>query len=486
MPPEVWASLSNVSEKGGVCAHRTCPLTIRERLQTCHPMNSSPPSGPLILSIPNETLHHIFSFLHDSSPNYPFVNDQYSHDESFVQYQVNGKDYEVAQVLVLRSVCRHFRAITAELDFWYDAYFRFIDLIPPSYEDSFASFGPRYPERQFLTALFSDANLVKSLGQRKTDWRFESLEGLTAVMESVPLFVQNARAIDLEIMDVEEYATEPSDFDMAINAIASCSHITKLSTRLADGVNLSTIAASFPALETLSCRENNSFHGSLALLNRLRTLRLDFFDGDQPSPRLWLPLRSAETLTELSLQCGPDVDTQIFNTMSLDRFVNLKTLRIGPLCDSIIDSLIRGQIQLDVFGTTLIRRYVPINRFIDLLRAESLRNLKELELSDRHDDNSDRGATAQHWALVFDAFTSMLPSVQEVQLDAPLHLKCCQYFDRMVNLKLLNWDGSASPVFGCGRTNNPKAKIVKALDSAFANFMEKPQFAVHHIGSRET
>lgn len=446
-------------------------------------MNSSPPSGPLILSIPNETLHHIFSFLHDS-PDDPFVSIQYSHDESFVRYQVNGKDYEIAQVLVLRSVCRHFRAITAELDFWYDADFRFRDLIPPSYEDTIESrLGPRYPERQFLMALFSDANLVKSLGQRKTDWRFESLEGLTAVMEGVPLFVQNARAIDLEIMDVEEFATQPSDFDMAINAIASCSHITKLSTRLANSVNLSAIAASFPALETLSCRENNSFHGSLALLNRLCTLRLDYFDGDHPSPRRWLPLRSAETLTELSLQCGPDVDTQIFDTMSLERFVNLKTLHIGPLCDSIINFLIRGQIQLDVFETTLIRRYVPINRFIDLLRAESLRNLKELELSNRYDDTSDRGATAQYWALVFDAFTSMLPSVQEVQLDAPLHLKCCRYFARMVNLKILNWDGSASPVFGCGRTNNPKAKIVMALDSAFVNFMEKPQFAVHHIGS---
>ena len=446
-------------------------------------MNSSPPSGPFILSIPNEIVHHIFSFLHESPPDDPFVSDQYSHDEAFVRYQVNGKDYEVAQVLVPRLVCRHFRAITADLDFWYDADFRFIDLIPPSYEDRESMFGPRYPERQFLKALFSDANLVKSLGQRKTAWRFESLEGLMAVMEGVPLFVQNAREIDLEIMDVDEYSARPSDFDTAINTIASCSHITKLSTRLAYDLDLTKIAASFPVLETLSCHENNSFHGSLALLDRLRTLRLDYFDDDPPSPRRWLPLRSAETLTELSLECGPDVDTQIFDTTSLERFVNLKTLHIGPLCDSIINFLIRAQIQLDVLETTLIRRHVPINRFVDLLRAESLRNLKELGLSSRHDSTSDRAATEQYWALVFDAFTSMLASVQEVQLDAPLHLKCCRYFARMAHLKILNWDGSASPVFGCGRTNNPKAKITKALDSAFANFMEKPQFAVHHIGS---
>ena len=445
-------------------------------------MNRSPPSGPLILSIPNEILHHIFSFLHVSPPDDPFVSDPYSYDESFVLYQVNGKRYEVAQELVLRSVSRHFRAITAELDFWYDADFRFIDLIPSSYEDRHSRFGARYPERKFLKALFGDANLVKSLGKRKTDWRFESLEGLMTVMECVPLFVQNARAIDLEIMDVDTYRAQPSDFDAAIDVIASCSHITKLSTRLANDVNLSKIAAYFPALETLSCRENNSFQGSLALLDRLRTLRLDYYDDKFPSPRRWLPLRSAETLTELSVQCGPDVDTQIFDTTSLLMFVNLKILHIRPLCDSIINFLIRAQIQLDVFETTLIRRYVAINRFVELLRAASLRNLKELELSNRHDDTSDRSATEQYWALVFDSFTSMLPSVQEVQLDAPLHLKCCRYFARMGNLKILNWDGSASPVFGCGRTNNPKAKIVKALDSAFANFMEKPLFAVHHIG----
>ena len=212
-------------------------------------------------------------------------------------------------------------------------------------------------------------------------------------------------------------------------------------------------------------------------------MRLDYFDDEPPIPRRWLPLRSAETLTELSLECGPDVDTQIFDATSLERFVNLKTLHIGPLCDSIINFLIRAQIHLDVLETTLIRRHVPINRFVDLLGAESLRNLKELELSNRHDSTSDRAATEQYWALVFDAFTSMLPSVQEVQLDAPLHLKCCRYFTRMANLKILNWDGSTSPVFGCGRTNNPKPKITKALDSAFANFIEKPQFAVHHIGS---
>ena len=151
-------------------------------------MNRPPPSGPLILSVPNEILHHIFSRLYDLS-----------RDEPFVKYHLNGRKYEVAQMLVLRSVCRHLRAITAELDFWYHADFQFTDLIPPSYE--VGSFMPRYPEGRFLKALFGDAHLVNSLAQRKTNWVFQSLEGLMAVLEGVPLFVQNAQAIHLEIME---------------------------------------------------------------------------------------------------------------------------------------------------------------------------------------------------------------------------------------------------------------------------------------------
>jgi hypothetical protein len=44
----------------------------------------------------------------------------------------------------------------------------------------------------------------------------------------------------------------------------------------------------------------------------------------------------------------------------------------------------------------------------------------------------------------------------------------------MVNLRILNWDGSTNPHFGCGTTNNPKAKIEEALDAAFAEFIKKP------------
>src|ERR1700685_2977202 len=220
-------------------------------------MSSNPAPTPLILSIPNEILHHILSFL-----------PRLSHGEPFIQFQLNGEDHEAPQMLVLRSVCRLFRAITTELDFWYDAAFSFARLVSSS--------GIPDQEGRFLRVLFTDANLVESLGRRKTDWMFESLEGLMAVMEGVPLFIQNARTINLEIMEDEmPYPhREPSSIDIAIDTLAACSHITTLNIRLADTVHLTAIAMSFPSLEKLTCTETTHFRGSLQRLSHLQSLHI--------------------------------------------------------------------------------------------------------------------------------------------------------------------------------------------------------------------
>jgi len=248
---------------------------------------------------------------------------------------------------------------------------------------------------------------------------------------------------------------------------------------LGDNINLDGLAEAFPILEVFTCSEANSYSGSLQGLDRLRKLYLSCWDDDISTALSFLPLSSAGTLTELTLDCK-DVDDPVFNTDPLDAFVNLKSLNIGPLCDSVCDFISRARIHLDVFETCLIRQLAPIDKFSNMLRAESLRDLKEFGLSNRHDDNSDRRAAGLYWSHVFDVFTSILFSVEEVQLDVPLHLQCCQYFARMVNLKLLNWDGTIYPVFGCVRASPPKEQIKRALDTAFANFTEKPLFAVHY------
>jgi F-box domain len=433
---------------------------------------SRPLQTPFILSIPNEILHHILSFLPDLSSSEPFV-----------YYKADGKDYRVAQMLVLRSVCRKIRDITPELDFWYDPDFLFADLATPEHIGSFMR---PYYEQQFLKALFSDAGLVESLGRRKTDWRFESLEGVLSVKEYIPLFTENARTLYLEIVDPDEEdirdpEMEPTILQIAMDLLSECEHVTTLNIRLGDNVDLDELAEAFPTLEVLNFSETNCYSGSLQELDHLRKLYLGCWDDDISTALSFLPLNSAETLTELTLNCR-DVDNPVFHTGSLDAFVNLKSLNIGPLCDSICDFIIRAKIRLDIFETSLIRQLVLIDKFSNMLRAECLRELKEFGLSSRQDENSDRRITRRYWSRVFDVFTSTLLFVEEVQLDAPLHLQCCQYFARMVNLKLLNWDGTIHPVFGCVRASPPDGQIMRALDKVFANCTEKPQFAVHFLG----
>jgi hypothetical protein len=424
-------------------------------------------SPPFILSIPNEVIHHILSFLPDLTRDQPFVH-----------YNSNGKDYAVAQMLVLRSVCRKFRAITAELDFWYDSEFLFADLATPV---PFGEFMRPYYDQQFLKALFSDADFANSLGRRKTDWKFESIEGILAVIDGVPLFAENARALYLEILEHDEMrnlGSDPSTVDIAIDLLSECENVTTLDIRLAENVDLDEIAEAFPSLEIFRCSEAEQHSGSLQELDRLRKLYINSWSTDISTTLSLLPLNSAKTLTELKLD-GGIVGNSVFNTDSLNVFVNLKSLNIGPLCDSICNFLIQAKFHLDAFETSLIRRHA--SKFANMLRAECLRDLKRFGLTNYHDDQYDPPATQRFWFLAFDAFTSILLSVEEVQLCVPLHLQCCPYFARMINLKLLNWDGTTNPSFGCPTGSHPTVQIQRALDTAFSNFMEKPQVAVHFI-----
>jgi F-box domain len=430
---------------------------------------SSPPSKPFILNVPNEVLHDIFSRLYDLS-----------YDQSFVNYRSNGKEYEVSQMLVLRSVCRRFRAITSKLDFWHDADFRFTELIPPRkiYGDHLL------PEdlSLFLEALFSDADLVESLSERKTDWVFESLQVLAAVLGSVPKFMENVRAIHLELLE-PEYFMHPSRLSVAIGEISiGRPKLIELSTRLSNFVELDEIATAFPTLKSLTIAEAGEIFGSLQQLGQLRKLYISAWEEIGPD-RPWLPLGSVATLTQLTLECGPEVDMPLFFDIdSLRAFVNLKSLGLRPLTEALCDFLIGSQIQLHTFEIRLNQQHVRIPRFIDLLHAKCLHNLKELDISSFRDGRRSHNATSQYWRLAFDAFTCLLPSVEEVQLDAPLHRKWCPYFARMPNLKILNWDGSGNPTFGFGRGGGVKARMEEKLNATFANRLEKPEFAVHFIG----
>ena len=457
------------------------------------PLNIGSPLRPSILTIPKEILHDILDLV--TVHPHPGALDEIP----FVEYQLNGEERKLSQILVLRSVCRDFRAITAELDFWYHYDFVFARLLSFPEEDPLNVSWRQSQEEELIEVLLIDTNLANSLGRRKTEWTLESLRALSAVMEGVPLFKQNARAIHVWIDDGLGWCDTPGA-EYAINMLAVCCNITTFSTHLTCNINLNAIAPSLPFLENLSV-STDYFEGSLQEFNGLQALHMecldeiywseDRYEDDVELPREfrpWLPLKSTETLTKLNLNCGRHVGISFFDLPSLDKFVNLKSLGLGPLDPDICDFLLGAQFQLDVFEPSIIPYRLHIDKFISMLQAPCLRTVTEFGLSNFHHGWRESYGTRnkqrtleRYYSLALDGFTSLLPSLEQVRLDVPLHVECCAYFARLTKLKSLNWDGSSYPVFGCGMTSagdpkveKDKVEVEKALERAFEGVMEKP------------
>jgi len=480
-------------------------------MNTINPgLNVEEPDPPTILRLPNEILFRILNSVCDNlNPNAyrvdPLLPNQKHQDYShrvrpFVEIESpTGKKYEVCQNLVLRSVCRRFRYISPELDFWYQPGFRFTELVAyrePSRTPNFPHFFiPNYcslrriAEEGLLKLLVADANFVDSLGRRKAEWVFEGLEGLIVVMEDVPLFKQNARTIGLWI--TMQNSTIPSPVDTAIDMLAVCFRITTLSIRETWSVNLSGIGTKFPFLENLNCLDIVTFEGSLDELSGLETLQMRLWQGDERIIRRpCLPLQCTKTLTTLSLNWDKAIGNSLFDLNALDEFISLKSLKIGPLNPRICDSLLRSHCQLEVFEPSIFRPLVPIDKLITMFQAPCLRTVRQFSLSHYyeahyvvpHGDHdwvypslhSEIHVKEHYWRLIFDTFTSLLSSVEQVKIDAAFHLECCAYFSRLRNLKLLHWDGSRYLPFGMSY-ENPKEEVEKALESVFSEFREKPR-----------
>lgn len=265
--------------------------------------------------------------------------------------------------------------------------------------------------------------------------------------------------------------------ETAINALGVCSHITELSIQSPHRFDLNSIASNFPLLESFSNPGTRDTRSSRRA-TRIEPLRL-LYDRFVPTDGPWLPLRSAETLTELSLRTGRDPVPGFVDTDAMAAFLNLKSLTLCSLTETLCEFTIGAPIQLEVFSINLIPRHVRIDRFVEMLRADCLCNLEILDIENWHDDTSDLYATERYWTAVFDAFTRTLSSVMEVQLSTPLHLEWCPYFGRMPDLKRLHWHGRMNPHF-CGETSDPQGRIVGALEATFANFVEKPQVVVRY------
>ena len=429
---------------------------------------SSPPSTCFISRAPNELLQLIFSFIPDAQYFDPY--DPY--------YSDSEGNHKVAQELILRSVCRRFRAIVNESDFWLAQNFEFASLLKRRLNN--------WEEGEFLRTLFKDRHLVKCL-QRKTAWTFGNLNSLFAVIKNIPSFPQSARNIALAIVDNQDYRPSdgPSAVTTAIEKLAICQHVTSLSIRWTMFVDLDAVVRSFPLVENIKLEEIIDCHGSLRRLTNVKELTIDNGSiSEDPSTFLSLviPAESAKSLTSLNVITSPMKEAATIPTVLLNQFVNLTRLCIQPLGNEMCDSITSANFQLQDFETVFAEKFISESKYLNIFAAQSLRHLKKLSLETY-------GLSKEQCRQIVVVITSNLHSLQHLEVDMALDCSLCRLFMSMVHLRYLQWrcsyslfDASDEPLPGgepFQKSTNLTDKAKKSFELAFADFAQKPRLDIY-------
>ena len=282
-----------------------------------------------IFILPNDVLREIFSFL----PPYDRV-----------EFTDNvGMKHDLSQILILRSVSRRFRILFYDLPFWYDDNSDFSRLLPWHVNQS-QSVG-------FFDQLYGDKNFV--CFSHKAGWTFSSLESLVILMAKVPQFHQNARRVTLNL-------EKEKDRDATIRALAKCHHITELSLLVETDMyrddcrpfNLSSVARSFPYLESLTLNGIRHSEGSLSNANlKSLVIRMRNWPGGPYVTSSLVPFNSARSLTKLSLVLYFDIDFRGVNPF--DSLDNLTDLKLFPLKRELWKPLVTAKFNLLHFSTEI-------------------------------------------------------------------------------------------------------------------------------------
>jgi hypothetical protein len=429
---------------------------------------SSPPSTCFISRVSNEVLQLIFSFI-PNAQGFDSYNSYHSHSEG---------NHNVAQELILRSVCRHFRAIVNESHFWLARNFKFASLLKRRLNNR--------EEGEFTRTLLKDRHLVKCL-QRKTAWNFSNLNSLFAVIKNIPSFPQCARNIALAIVDHEDYRRSdgPSAVTTAIEKLAICQHVTSLSIRWTMSVDLDAVVRSFPLLENIKLEEIIDCHGSLRRLTNVKKLTIDNRSiSEDPSTFLSLviPAESTKSLTSLNVVTSATKDPAIIPKILLNQFVNLTHLCIQPLGNEMCDSVTSASFQLQDFETEFAKKFISKFKYLDIFAAQSLRHLKKLSLETY-------GLSKEHCRQIVVVITSNLHSLQHLEVNMGLDCSLCRLFTSMVHLRYLKWrcsyslfDSNDGPLPGGDPFQKQTCrsdKVKRGFELAFADFAQKPRLDIY-------
>jgi hypothetical protein len=161
------------------------------------------------MQLPNELLREIFSYL--------IVSPGFSH---------TIKDSYRRDFFTLRSVCRTFRALVNELDFWWDEEFELVALLP--YDHKLYSAEIELRHGNFLTELLEDRQLIEWLGRRPS-WRFTNMTSFRTVYTLVHSFRDTITSIVFEgAINTPLVDGWRGSLRTGIQALANCPNLTSL------------------------------------------------------------------------------------------------------------------------------------------------------------------------------------------------------------------------------------------------------------------
>jgi hypothetical protein len=436
-----------------------------------------------ILNIPTEILYKILSLVCGS-----FHGTQVKYKDA------GGKPRSLAQPLILRQVSTKFRSVANGLDFWYQDHFDFKDLVNVGFN---ANPSRSIDRKSFLTGklikiLLADEHFAFCLGSRKTDWKFSALETIRAVLDNVPLVVQNIRTVMLHNI--------PDNNNIAIEQLRECKFLTNLLVDSHDDIgtiDLNLIGCSHPLLRELRLARIYSYEGSLINLKNLQTFYIAFVSPAMKSVTTSLiPKNSATTLTNLSIFNAPVPPEADCNLRLLKSFVNLNCLHFEPFTQSLSELVINAQFKLKVFSTAItLDSNFEREEFLSMFSAKSLERLDQFSLSARFPRSfcCKRGSVqlSDHQILEFcerneqivQVITIYLRSLRVLRLSMLLMISWCRFFARLTSLKLLDCDILPSLLFHdyWGPVNSDmelRMGLTEGFDAAFASFIEKPRVEI--------
>ena len=445
---------------------RTLSSNIESNKLKTKPSMASTQNAPcLILNLPAEVLSAIFSSL----PNPLTTPKRWPKFNSLSP----SKRLIIQPVLVVRQVCRRFRAVANDLLFWLDDNFELCSFV--------SNFQGPVRESSFLKAILNDQHLINSLGKRK-NWRFSRFSSLCIVFKAVPLFRENVTGIALvDGNRGQRFKISGYSFKRLISILELCPHLQSLCLQRLGNLDVDQISQVVPALNVLRIsdgRLNSHVDASLDTLSNLRELSLNNVNG---TLRPALPTLSAPTLKVLEI-C---LQGNRFSFESLPLFSNLSTLSISPCNQQTCEVIIASNSTLKRFDVGITHSDpVPFNTIIAMISAPSLKTVEAFSFNLLDDPQSFQSWTEDDYKKFLQAISSNIPLLHTIHLCMPFRKTCFQYLAQMINLKSVSWKGKLIDLENRDEEQYYKEIAEVAVECAFVGFQQKPKCRIIALPSR--